>query len=276
MAQQLAQVAQLGRGDVRLGQQPGAQQMRERLGVDRVGLHPRGSDRPGAQRVREVHVIAGLLEQLGQPLPAVGRLERDMRARRVAEQLAERLAVVDDPPRERQLAVLVDDRDLRAPAVQVDADPARRVGHGRSSSRIVRPRGRNPRGLQLCGSGRRADFLPPGRRTPSGPPRAPALHDINLLGGVADVGLPSSAARSALRAALRVTAAPAIRWVAARSGTGPDGVGMVTVTCRCSARCRAGSYGVWSCQQRHTMRHQARPRVRSARGWSWPRARAWA
>ena len=54
--------------------------------------------------------------------------------------------------------------------------------------------------------------------------------------GLADVGLPSSAGRSALRAALRVTAAPAIRWLAAMSGTGPDAVGMVTVTCRCSAR----------------------------------------
>ena len=43
--------------------------------------------------------------------------------------------------------------------------------------------------------------------------------------GLADVGLPSSAARSALRAARGVTAAPAIRWVAARSGTGPDGSG---------------------------------------------------
>src|SRR5437764_8849538 len=89
---------------------------------------------------------------------------------RVAEQLAERVAVVDDPPGERQLAVLVDDRDLRTPAVQVDADPARRVTHGRSSSRIVPPRGPNPRGLKACSSGRRADFLPPGRRTPTGPP----------------------------------------------------------------------------------------------------------
>ena len=47
---------------------------------------------------------------------------------------------------------------------------------------------------------------------------------------LADGGLRSSAGRSALRAALRVTAAPAIRWVAARSGMGPDAVGMVTVT----------------------------------------------
>jgi hypothetical protein len=63
-----------------------------------------------------------------------------------------------------------------------------------------------------------------------------------------------------------VTAAPAIRWVAARSGWGPEVVGMMTVMCCCSARWRAGSYGTPSCQHCHTIRHQARPRVRSARG----------
>ena len=78
------------------------------LRVDRVGLHPRGGDRAGAERVREVHVIAGVLEQLGEPLPAVGRLERDMRAHRVAEQFDERLAPSRDPLLKRELAVLVD------------------------------------------------------------------------------------------------------------------------------------------------------------------------
>ena len=43
---------------------------------------------------------------------------------------------------------------------------------------------------------------------------------------IADVGWLSSAARSALRAARWVTAAPPIRWVAVRSGRGPDGLGM--------------------------------------------------
>ena len=38
---------------------------------------------------------------------------------------------------------------------------------------------------------------------------------------LADVGLSSSASRSALRAAGSVTAAPTIRWVAARSGRAP-------------------------------------------------------
>ena len=40
------------------------------------------------------------------------------------------------PPRGSQNAVVVDDRDLRAATMRVDADPARRVTRGRSSSRI--------------------------------------------------------------------------------------------------------------------------------------------
>ncbi len=79
VAQQLAQVAQLAWSDVRLGQQIGAQQMRERLRVNRVRLHPGGGDRPRTQRVREMDLVAGVLEQLRQPLPAVGRLDRDPR-----------------------------------------------------------------------------------------------------------------------------------------------------------------------------------------------------
>ena len=105
--------------------------VRECLRVDRVGLHACGRDRLRSERVGEMYVIACLLEQVGQPLPAVGGLERHVRPVRVAEQLPERAWVVDDPARERKLAVLVDDRDLRAPAVQVDADPTRRVTHGR-------------------------------------------------------------------------------------------------------------------------------------------------
>jgi hypothetical protein len=58
---------------------------------------------------------------------------------------------------------------------------------------------------------------------------------------IVDAGLLSSAGRSARWAALWVTAVPAIRWVAARSGRGPDGVGMVTVMCCCSPVWRWGS-----------------------------------
>ena len=57
-----------------------------------------------------------------------------------------------------------------------------------------------------------------------------------------------SACRQALRARpcgppVRVTAAPSIRWVAARSGRGPDGVGMVTVMCCCRRAVAGGVVG---------------------------------
>ena len=60
-------------------------------------------------------------------------------------------------------------------------------------------------------------------------------------GVLAGVGLPSSASRLALRATGSVTASPAIRWVAARSGLGPDELGMVTAMCCCRPRCLAVS-----------------------------------
>ncbi len=86
----------------------------ECLRVDRVGLHAGGGDRSRAQRVRKVDLVAGVLEQLGQPRPAVGRLDGDPRlAFPAGEQRQEWLAVVDDPPRQRQLALPVDHRDLR-------------------------------------------------------------------------------------------------------------------------------------------------------------------
>jgi hypothetical protein len=64
VAQQLAH-AQLPRSDVRLGQEPDTQQLRQHRGVDRVGLHPCRGDRPGAQRMREVQLKAGVPEQVG-------------------------------------------------------------------------------------------------------------------------------------------------------------------------------------------------------------------
>jgi hypothetical protein len=44
-----------------------------------------------------------------------------------------------------------------------------------------------------------------------------------------------------LRAAVRVTAALAMRWVAVRSGRGPDGLGIVTVRCCCRPVWHSGS-----------------------------------
>ncbi len=56
--------------------------------------------------VCEVHVNAGVLEQLREPPPAVGRLQRDVRALRAPERLCERLSAGRDPLLQRH-------RDLR-------------------------------------------------------------------------------------------------------------------------------------------------------------------
>jgi hypothetical protein len=56
VTQRLAEIAQLARRHVRLGQKPRTRQVRERLGVDRVCLHACGSDRPDPERVRQVQV----------------------------------------------------------------------------------------------------------------------------------------------------------------------------------------------------------------------------
>ena len=121
--EQVAQVAQLARGDVGLRQQIGAQQMRERTRVDCIRLHTGGGDRLRAQRVREMQLVARLFEQVGQPLPAVGRLERDLELiAQSLQQLEKALRVVGDPAREQLLTVPVEDGDLRAIAVEIDPD----------------------------------------------------------------------------------------------------------------------------------------------------------
>jgi len=123
LAQQVAEIAQLARSDVGLRQQIGTQQLRQCARVNGVGLHPRRRDRLRAQRMRQMQLAALGLEQLGQPLPPVGGLEREpVVVAQLAEQLAEALGVVDQPPRQQLLAALVNHRDMRALAMQVNPD----------------------------------------------------------------------------------------------------------------------------------------------------------
>ena len=90
LAQQVAQVTQLARGDVGLREQIGAQQLRQRARIDGIGLHPCRRDRLRPQRMREVKLATLALEQLGQPLPAIGRLKREPGVlTELAEQLPE-------------------------------------------------------------------------------------------------------------------------------------------------------------------------------------------
>jgi hypothetical protein len=64
-----------------------------------------------------------LLEQIGQPLPAVGRLQRDLHVIvQSLQQLEKGLGLVDDPTREDLATVAVEHGDLRAVAVEIDSD----------------------------------------------------------------------------------------------------------------------------------------------------------
>jgi hypothetical protein len=66
----------------------------------------------------QVELVACVLEQVGEPLPAVGRLEGDPGvAFEFGEELEEGGRIVGDPPRERLGALLVDHRDVRALAM---------------------------------------------------------------------------------------------------------------------------------------------------------------
>lgn len=155
------QLAQLAQREVGLRKHAGAQQLRQRAGIEGVGLDPRRGDRARSERMREVQVIAGILEQLGRPLPAVGRLQRDVRptVTGVAEQRQERVAVVGDPPR---LGSARHARRRSRCASGAGAGRCRPSAKRRSWSVLrsnVRPRGRNPRD-PVMRSGRRTDHLP--------------------------------------------------------------------------------------------------------------------
>src|SRR5712691_5055908 len=73
--------------------------------------------------MREVQPVALLLEQVGEPLPAVGRLQCDLQlAAKLGQDRLQRLWVVCDSAREQLRPLLVESSDLRALAVQVDTD----------------------------------------------------------------------------------------------------------------------------------------------------------
>jgi hypothetical protein len=127
VAQQLPQLSQLAWRDVGLGEEIGAQQVGERACVDGVRLHPCGGDRLRVPRMGEVELDTLGLEQVGEPLPAEGGLEGDLRfLSQLGEDGAQRFRVVRHPAREQLQALLVEGGDVRGPAMEVDAD----VDHG--------------------------------------------------------------------------------------------------------------------------------------------------
>jgi hypothetical protein len=123
----------------------------------------------------------------------------------------------------------------RARAAQMPARDRHAVG-----GRAVR----GGRRLPAVRTSRAAGKLPRARTLRAQHRRQPERKDVLCQPPTAGSGWRLAVKRCALGPVgppLGLTAAPAIRWVAARSGTGPDGVGMVTVMCCCRARWRAGS-----------------------------------
>jgi hypothetical protein len=100
------------------------EQMRQRLGVDRVVLHPRRGDRLGRQRMRHVRRHPELGQLVGKPAPAVGRFERHLDRPRpqLVDHLLNRRRASADLAVEEQPALLVDGGDLRLLAMKVDSD----------------------------------------------------------------------------------------------------------------------------------------------------------
>ncbi len=123
MAEQLPQLTQLARSDVGLGQQIGAQQVRKGARVDRVSLHPRRGDRPRLPRMSKMELDPLGLEQVGEPPPTKGGLQRNPRfSAQLREDRAQHLRLVRHPPREQLQTLFVESGNVRAPAMQVNAD----------------------------------------------------------------------------------------------------------------------------------------------------------
>ncbi len=89
--QQRPQLAHRRRGDPRLRQQVGAQQLRQDRRVDLVVLQPRRGDRLALQRVHQVRVEPVVLQQLHQPPPAERGLERRRACRRAGRRSRDRI-----------------------------------------------------------------------------------------------------------------------------------------------------------------------------------------
>ena len=130
VADELADLSELWRGDPGLGQASHAEQIDQVGGVVLVVLHP-----PVApvvpQRVGQVDRGAALLEDVSRPVPAIGGLEDHLRVLSGLGQLdGQGLGVVVDADRLEGLARLSSPDDDAASSVQIDADILLFVFHG--------------------------------------------------------------------------------------------------------------------------------------------------
>jgi hypothetical protein len=121
VAHQLAQLTQRRRGDPRLREAVHAQ-IGQVAGVPLVVLHPPVGEPLHAQRVRQVHPSAAGLEHVRGPIPAVGRLQHDLRVRaRLLDCTRQRDRVVVDPNLLEHLTGGILAHDHRTSTVQVDS-----------------------------------------------------------------------------------------------------------------------------------------------------------
>ena len=119
----LAQLADLRRGDPRPGQPAHPQQVRQVRGVPLVVLDPPAAERLDAQRVGQVHLGPGRLEHVHGPVPAVRRLDDDPRVLpRLGDLAPQRGRAAGDPDGLQLASVLGHPDDHAAPPVQVDPD----------------------------------------------------------------------------------------------------------------------------------------------------------
>jgi hypothetical protein len=117
---QPAELADLGWRDPRLGQEVSAQEVGEGRGVDRVVLDPTGTDRLGRERMGHVGLDARVGEQVGEPAPAVRRLEgdADRLGLELPEHPPERVPAVVEPSRQDRRAGLVEGHHVADLAVR--------------------------------------------------------------------------------------------------------------------------------------------------------------
>ena len=73
--------------------------------------------------MREVQLVPFLLEQVGEPLPTVGRLECDLQlAAELGQDRLQRLWLVRDSARQQLRPLLIESSDLRTLAMEIDTD----------------------------------------------------------------------------------------------------------------------------------------------------------
>jgi hypothetical protein len=118
---QFPQLTCFRRGDPRLRESAHPQQIGEILGVAFVVLDPPILEGFHPQRMSQMHVGAGRLEGIDRPVPAVGRLEDDLRVDPgTRHHPIQRIDIIGDPDRLQHLTGIGRPNQHRAAPMQID------------------------------------------------------------------------------------------------------------------------------------------------------------